>query len=101
MQTQRELTTDLPPDLTDDEAIAMAMLIGCTFWCDNEAKIQRWFVWDDEEEHGGLHPLEQQRYQAWRALMNKPNQSEHWGWDSKATLARDYLTWWRAGAPTT
>jgi hypothetical protein len=82
--------------LTDDEAIAMAMLLDCTFWHNGW---DCWFIWYDEETENTneYHPLEKARLTEWEKIydLNKVEHRPHWGWTSKAELARDYLDWWR------
>ena len=62
--------------LADDEAIAMALLLGCEFY----GSIGGWLVNSNDQ----LHPLERIRKRCGRI---------NWTWKSKAELARDFVEW--------
>jgi hypothetical protein len=72
-------------DLTDEEAIATAMLLGCTFFQRDEEGFGDWFVDNSSVDH--WHPVERARYD------NRANRAQVWGWPSRAELARDYIDW--------
>lgn len=89
------LNLEIGDGLTDDEAIAMAMLLGCEFF---ENGFGYMFVngTDPDEVGDAEHPLEAARRLAWiRADDRGEDNNLHWGWPSKAALAHDYIKWWR------
>lgn len=68
--------------MTDDEAIATAMLLGCEFWSYKYYGdgVPYWHVHDDGEN---LHPVEQARH----------NKTGKCYWRNKAALAREFVEW--------
>ena len=67
-------------ELSDDEAIATAMLLGCEFFRDTSASgPDKYYVHGDSEN---LHPLERARARGRSSI--KP-------WGDKVSLARDYI----------
>jgi hypothetical protein len=66
-------------NLPDDEAIGLAMLLGCEFFKSSFG--DAWFVNDSDDN---LHPLE---------LHRKKQLADVWWWTSKGDLARDFIAW--------
>jgi hypothetical protein len=70
-----------PLILTDDEAIATAMLLGCEFYCADRDDLPGYFVHGDNDN---LHPVE-------KARKSSRGVGSDWAWRTKSDLARDYI----------
>lgn len=70
-------------EMTDDEAIAMAVLAGCEFY-QPLSENRLWFINSYPIASERAHPLEMERVKAC---------SRDYGWTSRAQLARDFVAW--------
>jgi hypothetical protein len=79
-----------PSNLPDDEAIGLAMLLGCEFFKSSFG--DAWFVNDSDDN---LHPLELHRKKqlADDVVDDKRAGVDTWWWTSKGDLARDFIAW--------